>query len=151
MAREVHDAFAQGLVSVLLQLRAAQGAIADGHPDEATAALAEARTAAEAVFEETRRSVLGLAPSPLEGTHAGGSARAGARVGEPHRRDRCASGDGRQPGGAGPRDRAHAVPDRQEALTNAIRHARATSVRVGVRLRADRRRAARPGRRRGVR
>ena len=67
MAREVHDAVAQGLVSVLLQLRAAQGAIAGGRPDDATDALAEARTAAEAVFEETRRSVLGLAPSPLEG------------------------------------------------------------------------------------
>ena len=67
MAREVHDAVAQGLVSVLLQLRAAQGAIADGRPEEATGALAEARAAAEAVFEETRRSVLGLAPSPLEG------------------------------------------------------------------------------------
>ena len=36
-------------------------------PTRRPAALAEARTAAEAVFEETRRSVLGLAPSPLEG------------------------------------------------------------------------------------
>ena len=36
MAREVHDTVAQGLVSVFLQLRAAQGAIADGQPDDAS-------------------------------------------------------------------------------------------------------------------
>ncbi len=68
MAREVHDAVAQGLVSVLLQLRAAQRCRSrTGRTDDAIDALADARSAAEAVFEETRRSVLGLAPSPLEG------------------------------------------------------------------------------------
>ena len=151
MAREVHDAFAQGLVSVLLQLRAAQGAIADGHPDEATAALAEARTAAEAVFEETRRSVLGSGALAARRAHAGGSAGVGARVGEPHRRDRRTSGDGRQPGGAGPRGRAHAVPDRAGGAHERD-PSRAGDVRAGrARLRADGRHAARAGRRRGVR
>ncbi len=67
MAREVHDAVAQGLVSVLLQLRVAQRSDRGRQADEATTPLAEARSAAEAAFEETRRSVLGLAPSPLEG------------------------------------------------------------------------------------
>ena len=33
MAREVHDTVAQGLVSVLLQIRGAQGSIAVGRPD----------------------------------------------------------------------------------------------------------------------
>ena len=67
MAREVHDTVAQGLVSVLLQLRSAEAALAGGTSTTAADALGEARAAAEAAFEETRRSVLGLAPSPLEG------------------------------------------------------------------------------------
>ena len=132
MAREVHDAVAQGLVSVLLQLRAAQGAIADGHPDEATAALAEARTAAEAVFEETRRSVLGLAPSPLEGRTLEEALEL-----ELAWANRTGVIDAHLVTAGSP-----VVPDpevahtlfriAQEALTNAIRHARATSVRVGL-------------------
>ena len=39
MAREVHDAVAQGLVSILLQLRSADGAIAVGQVEEASDAL----------------------------------------------------------------------------------------------------------------
>jgi signal transduction histidine kinase/DNA-binding NarL/FixJ family response regulator len=132
MAREVHDAVAQGLVSVLLQLRAAQGAIAGGRPDDATGALAEARTAAEAVFEETRRSVLGLAPSPLEGRSldealeleiawANRTGVIDARL--------VTAGIPVVP----PPDVAHTLfRIAQEALTNAIRHARAASVRVGL-------------------
>ncbi|MGZ5297231.1 MAG: response regulator [Actinomycetota bacterium] len=132
MAREVHDTVAQGLVSVLLQLRAAQGAIADGKPAEATDALAEARMAAEAVFEETRRSVLGLAPSPLEGRSleealelelawANRTGVVDARL--------VTAGTPIVP----PPDVAHTLfRIAQEALTNAIRHAQATSVRIGV-------------------
>jgi DNA-binding NarL/FixJ family response regulator/two-component sensor histidine kinase len=132
MAREVHDTVAQGLASVLLQLRAAHGAIEDGRAEEAVSAIAEARTAAEGAFEETRRSVLGLAPSPLEGrtleealdlelawANRTGVAdvrlvTAGTRVDLPS-------------------DLAHTLfRIAQEALTNALRHARARSVRVGV-------------------
>ncbi len=67
MAREVHDTVAQGLVSILFQLGAARRALDDGRIDEALGGIGEARSAAEAAFEDTRRSVLGLAPSPLEG------------------------------------------------------------------------------------
>ena len=132
MAREVHDTVAQGLVSVLLQIRAAQGSIADGHPDGATGALAEARSAAEAVFEETRRSVLGLAPSPLEGR----SLEEALEL-EIAWANRTGVLDARLVT-AGSRvvpapDVAHTLfRIAQEALTNAIRHARATSVRVGL-------------------
>jgi signal transduction histidine kinase/DNA-binding NarL/FixJ family response regulator len=132
MAREVHDTVAQGLVSVLLQIRGAQGSIAEGRPDEATAALAEARAAAEVVFEETRRSVLGLAPSPLEGRsleealelEIAWANRTGALVAR-----LVTAGTPRVPD----HDVAHTLfRIAQEALTNAIRHARATSVRVGL-------------------
>ncbi|MGZ6543888.1 MAG: response regulator [Actinomycetota bacterium] len=132
MAREVHDAVAQGLVSVLLQLRAAQGAIADGRPEEATGALAEARAAAEAVFEETRRSVLGLAPSPLEGR----SLEEALEL-ELAWANRTGVIDARLVTAGSPvvpsPDVAHTLfRIAQEALTNAIRHAQAASVRVGL-------------------
>ena len=132
MAREVHDAVAQGLVSVLLQLRAAQGAIADGRPDEATGALADARTAAEAVFEETRRSVLGLAPSPLEGRSLEEALELeiawANRTGVIEARLVTAG----SPVVPAP-DVSHTLfRIAQEAITNAIRHARAASVRVGL-------------------
>ena len=132
MAREVHDAFAQGLVSVLWQLRAAQEAIAGGRPGEATGALAEARTAAEAVFEETRRSVLGLAPSPLEGR----SLEEALEL-ELAWANRTGVIDARLVTAGVPvvpsSDVAHTLfRIAQEALTNAIRHAQASSVRVGL-------------------
>jgi signal transduction histidine kinase/DNA-binding NarL/FixJ family response regulator len=132
MAREVHDAFAQGLVSVLWQLRAAQEAIADGRPGEATGALAEARTAAEAVFEETRRSVLGLAPSPLEGR----SLEEALEL-ELAWANRTGVIDARLVTAGSPvvpsPDVAHTLfRIAQEALTNAIRHAQAASIRVGL-------------------
>jgi len=132
MAREVHDTVAQGLVSVLLQIREAQGSIAEGLPDEATAALAEARAAAEVVFEETRRSVLGLAPSPLEGRSLEEALELeiawANRTGVLEAR-LVTAGTPRVPDP----DVAHTLfRIAQEALTNAIRHARATSVRVGL-------------------
>ncbi|MGZ5292299.1 MAG: response regulator [Actinomycetota bacterium] len=132
MAREVHDTVAQGLVSVLLQLRAAHGAIADGRSDEAASALDEARVAAEAAFEETRRSVLGLAPSPLEGRSLEDALEL-----ELAWANRTGVADVRLVTAGTPLDLppdlAHTMfRIAQEALTNALRHAQARSVRVGV-------------------
>jgi signal transduction histidine kinase/DNA-binding NarL/FixJ family response regulator len=132
MAREVHDAVAQGLVSILLQLRSSQDAIAGGRFGDASTALDEARTAAEAAFEETRRSVLGLAPSPLEDRSLEEALELelawANRTGVVEARLVTA-------GVATPlsRDVAHTLfRIAQEALTNALRHARARSIRVGV-------------------
>ena len=132
MAREVHDTVAQGLVSVLLQLRAARGAIDAGNAEEATEALGEARSAAEAVFEETRRSVLGLAPSPLEGRSLEDALE--LELGWANRTGvvdvRLVTAGTRV---ALPLDLAHTLfRIAQEALTNALRHARARSIRVGI-------------------
>ena len=132
MAREVHDTVAQGLVSVMLQLRAAQAGIAAGRSDLATDALAEARNAADAVFEETRRSVLGLAPSPFEGR----SLEEALEL-EIAWANRTGVIEARLVTAGAPTvptpDVAHTLfRIAQEALTNAIRHAQATSVRVGL-------------------
>jgi DNA-binding NarL/FixJ family response regulator/signal transduction histidine kinase len=132
MAREVHDAVAQGLVSILLQLRAAHDAILGGKVGDATEALREARAAAEAAFEETRRSVLGLAPSPLEGR----SLEEALEL-ELAWANRAGVADARLVTAGTrldlPADLAHTVfRIAQEALTNALKHAQARSVRVGV-------------------
>ena len=132
MAREVHDAVAQGLVSILLQLRSAEGALASGDVEDASDALGQARAAAEAAFEETRRSVLGLAPSPLEGRSLEEALKLelawANRTGVVDAR-LVTSGTRT----ALPPNLAHTLfRIAQEALTNALRHARARSVRVGI-------------------
>ena len=67
MAREVHDTVAKGLVSVLLQLRSAEANLAPGARPTSASRSARPGAAASFALEETRRSVLGLAPSPLAG------------------------------------------------------------------------------------
>ncbi len=132
MAREVHDAVAQGLASILMQLRAADGALAGGRNEDARASLDEARAAAEAAFEETRRSVLGLAPSPLEGRSLEEALELElAWANQPDQADvRLVTAGTPVPL---PPDIAHMLfRIAQEALTNALRHAHAGSVRVGV-------------------
>ncbi len=67
MAREIHDTLAQGLMGIITQLQAAQGAgtgitdeIAARHVDQAIGLARESLT-------EARRSVQALAPEPLAG------------------------------------------------------------------------------------
>jgi signal transduction histidine kinase/DNA-binding NarL/FixJ family response regulator len=132
MAREVHDTVAQGLVSILFQLQAVDGALTDGRHEEAASSLAEARKAARAAFDETRRSVLGLAPSPLEGR----SLEEALEL-EIAWMNRTGVADVRLvtagPPSALPPGPAHTLfRIAQESLTNAFRHAQAHSVRVGV-------------------
>ncbi len=132
MAREVHDTVAQGLVSVVLQLRSAEGALAAGSPDELAAAIDEAGAAARLALDETRRSVLGLAPSPL----------AGRSLEEALDRElawanRTGAADVRLVVAGEPAplraEVAHSLfRIAQEALTNALHHAEAGSVRIGI-------------------
>jgi signal transduction histidine kinase/DNA-binding NarL/FixJ family response regulator len=132
MAREVHDTVAQGLVSILLQLGAVDGALSDGRTEEAAASLAEARFAARAAFEETRRSVLGLAPSPLEGRSLEEALE--LEIAWMNRTGvadvRLVTAGTPVPLKPGPAHTLFRIA--QESLTNALRHARAGSVRVGV-------------------
>ncbi|MGD9694421.1 MAG: response regulator [Thermoleophilia bacterium] len=132
MAREVHDTVAKGLVSVLLHLRSAGAALDAGDRDGVRAALDEGEAAARFALDETRRSVLGLAPSPL----AGRSLEEALEL-ELAWADRTGSADVRlvvagRPV-ALPAEAAHSLfRIAQEALTNALHHADARSVRVGV-------------------
>jgi signal transduction histidine kinase/DNA-binding NarL/FixJ family response regulator len=132
MAREVHDTVAQGLVSILFQLQAVDGALAEGRTEEAAASLAEARAAARGAFEETRRSVLGLAPSPLEGRTLEEALELEiAWMNRTGLADvRLVTAGTPAPLMPGPAHTLFRIA--QESLTNAFRHAQARSVRVGV-------------------
>jgi signal transduction histidine kinase/DNA-binding NarL/FixJ family response regulator len=132
MAREVHDTVAKGLVSVLLHLRAAEADLAADDGELAARSIVEAREAAAFALVETRRSVLGLAPSPL----------AGRSLEEALERElawanRTGSADVRLVIAGEPvplrAEVAHSVfRIAQEALTNALHHAEAHSVRIGI-------------------
>ena len=132
MAREVHDTVAKGLVSVLLQLRSAEGALDAGRADELRGAIDEAATAARFALDETRRSVLGLAPSPVAG-----SSLEEALERELAWANRTGSADVRLVVAGEPvplrAEVAHSLfRIAQEALTNALHHAEAGSVRIGI-------------------
>ncbi len=132
MAREVHDTVAKGLVSVLLNLRSAEAALDKGRTADLAPAVREAEAAALFVLQEMRRSVLGLAPSPLEGRSL-----EEALDLELAWANRTGAADVRlvvagEPVPLAP-DVAHSLfRIAQEALTNALHHADARSVRIGV-------------------
>jgi DNA-binding NarL/FixJ family response regulator/signal transduction histidine kinase len=132
MAREVHDTVAKGLVSVLLHLRSAEADLAARRLAELAPAVGAARAAAQFALEETRRSVLGLAPSPLEGRSL-----EEALERELAWANRTGVADVRLvvAGRPGPlrTEQAHTLfRIAQEALTNALHHASARSVRLGI-------------------
>ena len=126
LVREVHDTVAQGLASVIVHLDAA------GREADPAQEIDQARQSAVTALAETRRTVLGLAPSPLEGRSL-----AEALQLELGWANRTGNLDVRLVEAGTP----VALPDglahqlfriAQEALTNAVRHAGARSVRIGV-------------------
>ena len=125
MLREVHDAVARALGSILVHLDALESAA----PKER---LDAARAAARTALAETRRSVLGLGPVLLE-SHGLGQAVADevawVRSVASLRVDLVVTGDqGATTSGAA----VFALEVVREALTNVVAHAAASVVRVGL-------------------
>ena len=109
------------------------------------------RAAARFALDETRRSVLGLAPSPARGPLAGGGPRARAGLGEPDRRGRRPPGGRRRAGAAARRGRPLALPHRPGGADQRAPPRRGPLGADRDRLRPARRHPARAGRRRGLR
>ncbi len=65
LAREIHDALAQGLTGIIVQLEA-MDRLAQRRPDQALASLQRAKDLARHSLQEARRSVWGLRPRSLE-------------------------------------------------------------------------------------
>ena len=128
LLREVHDSVAQGLASVLVHLEG----VALDTDGEATKHLAAAREAAHDALSDTRRTVLGLAPSLLEGNsleEAIGLEIAWARSTGNLDAKLVVAG---KPSPLTPEVAHQAFRIAQEALTNIVQHAAATSARVGI-------------------
>ncbi len=126
LVREVHDTVAQGLASVIVHLDAA------GRDADPAEEIDQARQSAVTALAETRRTVLGLAPSPLEGRSLAEALQLelgwANRTGNLDVRLVEAGTPVSLPGGL-----AHQLfRIAQEALTNAVRHAGAKSVRIGL-------------------
>jgi two-component system, NarL family, sensor kinase len=130
LAREIHDTLAQGLTAITLNLETADALLeagADG--DRPRQAVQRALGLSRANLEEARRSVLDLRAAPLEGrslaealaalASAPASEAAGARVIVE------AESDGRP---LPPRVEAGLYRIAQEAVANALRHARAERI-----------------------
>jgi two-component system NarL family sensor kinase len=68
LAREIHDTLAQGLTAAALQLESADAVLETGtSPDQVREAVRQALSLTRANLEETRRSVMDLRATPLEG------------------------------------------------------------------------------------
>jgi signal transduction histidine kinase len=137
IAREIHDTIAQALTGVVVQLRSADLAAADGSLDEARQHLRHAVELARDGLGEARRSVRGLRQSALDESDL---CTAAARL-----LDRTTQQTSVEPVFVVKGEPRQLASDAeagilrmiQEGLTNALRHADAT--RFGVELMFDRR------------
>jgi signal transduction histidine kinase len=131
-AREIHDTLAQGFTGIVQQLNAAEVRL-DADPAAARAHLARARGLARESLDEARRSVRGLRPGPLAGgdllaamAHIGEQLTTGAGI-------RFSSHLEGAPYALSDEVEAHLLRIGQEAMTNAVRHARPASIEIHLR------------------
>jgi two-component system NarL family sensor kinase len=129
LAREIHDTLAQGLSAIALQLETADALLDAGvNTRRAQQAVQSALISARSSLEEARRSVLDLRAAPLEG-RALGEALA-KLVKDSQRKGKLKitfeETDGSRPLPARVEIGLYRVA--QEALTNALKHARASRI-----------------------
>jgi PAS domain S-box-containing protein len=137
IAREIHDTLAQGFTGIIIQLEAAEDVLVE-QPEVARLHVLRARTLARESLAEARRSVWALRPLALGADNLGH-----AFLDLAHK---LAEGSGTPIGftlrGVLPplgQDIEHnLLRIGQEALTNALRHAKATEVRVTLTCGDDR-------------
>jgi signal transduction histidine kinase len=129
LARDIHDTLAQGFVSIVLQLQAAEAAL-PGEAAEARGHLERARRTAADNLAEARRLVWDLRPAPLRAAPLGEAlGRLAGRVAEETGLVATATVTG-TPRPLSPDAEVTLLRVTQEALANVTRHARAGRVAV---------------------
>jgi signal transduction histidine kinase len=129
LAREIHDTLAQDLAGIIIQLEAAEGALHEG-PREARELLNRARSLARQSLAEARRSVWELRPQTLEGADLPGAFAhliRGLTLGKTIKTEFSMLGT-RRPLPA--ELEVCLLRIGQEALTNTVKHAQASKVRI---------------------
>jgi two-component system NarL family sensor kinase len=131
LAREIHDTLAQGLAAITLQLETADALLeANASPERAGQAVTQALALARANLEEARRSVLDLRAAPLEGRTLAQalSALADEWSSKWQVPVNFSAAGGSRPLPMGVEAGLYRIA--QEALTNAVRHAAAHTIKV---------------------
>lgn len=126
MARDIHDNLAQGFTGVVVQMEAAEEALMEEDPENAVGHVRRARELARESLGEARRSVHALRPQALEKAGFADALKAiikNTTAGTSLHADFKLQGEPRQ---LGPDVEEHLLHIGQEALTNALKHARAT-------------------------
>jgi len=126
MARDIHDTLAQGFTGVIVQMEAAEEALMEEDPENAVRHVRRARKLARESLGEARRSVHALRPQALEKAGFADALKAiikNTTVGTSLRSEFQLQGEPRE---LRPDVEENLLHIGQEALTNALRHARAT-------------------------
>jgi signal transduction histidine kinase len=131
MAREIHDNLAQGLVAISLQLESVQATL-ESAPEAARTHTEKAQALVRSSLAEARRSVWNLRPSVLEGQVLASALAQTARRLTSADRPRVKLETRGQPSALPPAVERNAFQIGKEAITNAVRHAGASRVRVRV-------------------
>ena len=137
MARDIHDTLAQGFTGVIIQLDTSVEALRDEEPEAAAKHIGRARELARESLTEARRSVHALRPQALEKATFADALRAiitNTTAGTSLRTDFQLKGE--------PRELQPAVEENllhigQEALSNALKHARATKFQARLSFDSD--------------
>ena len=126
-ARDIHDTLAQGLTGIMMQLNAAEQRL-EGNSEQARPHLEKARQLATESLDEARRSVSALRAGALgEGTLLDAIAQIGNRLVTDSNIKLETKLEG-QPYSLPEASENNLLRIAQEALTNAIRHAHASSI-----------------------
>jgi signal transduction histidine kinase len=136
MAGEIHDTLAQGLAGIILQLEAAEETLTET-PEEASRHLHQARRLAQENLAEARRSVWALRPQALEqGDFVSALTHLVHRLTQETAMPVELSIHG-APRPLPPQIENDLLRVGQEALTNALKHARARAIRVTLTFSAE--------------
>jgi PAS domain S-box-containing protein len=135
MAREIHDALAQGFTGILIQLQAAEQVLNGAHP-ELKSHLDSAISLARQGLAEARRSVLALRPQLLQGGDIASALNRLVRStsGDSIRVVLSVAGD---PQPLAPEIESNVFRIAQEAITNAVKHSGGSRVHVWLNIDSD--------------